>query len=135
MPGLAQTVDSLNPCKGFFDLLALDCADAIAGMAGRARVDRGAAVGIVLRDMRRAAEFTAAGDKVGGVIVLVAAHSAAGFGIVLDRVERGSQASFSDAQRDRLLASAYACIGRFPPWPEVGLQASRAWHFLLILSS
>src|SRR3984893_838846 len=62
MPGLAQTADSLNPCKGFFDPLALDCADAIAGMAGRARVDRGAAVGIVLRDMRRAAAFTAAGD-------------------------------------------------------------------------
>src|SRR3984893_6770218 len=66
MPGLAQTADGLHPPKGFFDPLALDCAEAIAGMAGRARVDRGAAVGIVLRDMRRAAAFTA-GDKVGGV--------------------------------------------------------------------
>src|SRR6202158_772064 len=88
MPGLAQTADGLHPPKGFFDPLALDCADAIAGMAGRARVDRGAAVGVVLRDMRRAAAFTAAGDKVGGVIVLVAAHGAAGPGIVLDHVER-----------------------------------------------
>src|SRR6202166_1244481 len=89
MPGFAQTTDGLHPAKGFFDPLALDRADAIAGMAGRARVDCGAAVGIVLRDMRRAAAFAAAGDKVGGVIVLVAAHGAAGPGIVLDHVERG----------------------------------------------
>src|SRR6202162_4773603 len=88
MPGLAQTADGLHPPKGFFDPLALDRADAIAGMTGRARVNRGAAVGIVLRDVRRAAALTAAGDKVGGVIVLVAAHGAAGPGIVLDHVER-----------------------------------------------
>src|SRR5450755_2729518 len=89
MPGLAQTADGLHPPKGFFDPLALDRADAIAGMTGRARVNRGAAVGIVLRDMRRTAAFAAAGDKVGGVVVLVAAHGAAGPGIVLDHVERG----------------------------------------------
>ena len=47
IPGLAQTADGLHPAKGLFDPLALDRADAIAGMAGRARVDRGAAVGIV----------------------------------------------------------------------------------------
>lgn len=40
-------------------------------MTGRARVDRGATVGVVLRDMRRAAALTATGDKVGGIIVLV----------------------------------------------------------------
>src|SRR5476649_2343912 len=41
IPGLAQTADGLHPAKGLFDPLALDRADAIAGMAGRARVDRG----------------------------------------------------------------------------------------------
>src|SRR4249920_476242 len=40
MPGLAQTADGLHPAEGFFDPLTLDGADAIAGMAGRARVDR-----------------------------------------------------------------------------------------------
>src|ERR1700692_1364892 len=89
MPGFAQPTDGLHPAKGFFDPLALDCADAIAGMAGRARVDRGAAVGIVLRDMRRAAALATTGDKVGGVIVLVTTHRAAGSGIVLDHGERG----------------------------------------------
>jgi hypothetical protein len=43
-------------------------------MPGRARVDRRAAVGVVLRDVRRAAALAATGDKVGGVIVLVGAH-------------------------------------------------------------
>src|SRR5260370_20369096 len=43
MPGLAETADGLHPAKGFLDPLALDRADPIAGMAGRARVDRGAA--------------------------------------------------------------------------------------------
>src|SRR5471032_1479452 len=89
MPGLAQTANSLHPPKGFFDPLALDRADTIAGMAGRARVDRGAAVEIVLRDVRRAAAFATAGDKFGGVIVLVATYGAAGPGIVLDHVECG----------------------------------------------
>jgi NitT/TauT family transport system ATP-binding protein len=84
MPGLARTADRLDPPEWFFDPLALDRADAIAGMAGRARVDRRAAVGIVLRDMRRAAALAAAGDKVGGVIVLVGAYGAARPGIVLD---------------------------------------------------
>src|SRR5260370_33682593 len=43
MPGLAEPADGLHPAKGFFDPLALDRADPIAGMAGRALVDRGAA--------------------------------------------------------------------------------------------
>src|SRR5258707_8395530 len=72
MPGLAETADGLHPSKGFFDPLALDRADAIAGMTGGARVDRGTAVGIVLRDMRRAAALTATGNKIGGVIILFA---------------------------------------------------------------
>jgi hypothetical protein len=63
MPGLAQTTDSLHPPKGFFDPPALDRADAMAGMADRARADCRAAVGIVLRGMRRAAALPAAGDK------------------------------------------------------------------------
>ena len=93
MSSLAQATHSLHPTECFFDLLSLDRADAIAGMAGGARIDRRAAVGVVLRDMRRAAALAAAGDEVGRVIVLVAAHRAAGFGIVVDHVERGSALS------------------------------------------
>jgi hypothetical protein len=44
---------------------------------------------VVLRDMRRAAEFATAGDKIGGVKVLVATHGAATSDIVLDHAERG----------------------------------------------
>ena len=66
--------------------------------------DRQAAVGVVLRNMRRAAALTAARDKVGGVIVLVAAHGAAGLGIVLDHLERGG--AFRRAVG--LLAGAFA---------------------------
>ena len=70
MAGLAQTPDGLDPAERFLDPLALDCTDAIAGMTGGAAVDRRTAVGIVLRNMRRAAALTAAGDKVGGVICI-----------------------------------------------------------------
>src|SRR5215470_5597059 len=87
MPGLAQTPDRLDPSERFFDLFALDGADPVTGMAGCARIDRRAAVGVVLRDVRRAAALPAAGDEVGRVIVLVAANRAAGPGIVLDHVE------------------------------------------------
>src|SRR5271165_2430134 len=52
MPGLAQAADGLDPAEWFFDPLALDGTDAIAGMAGGASIDRRTAVGIVLRDMR-----------------------------------------------------------------------------------
>jgi hypothetical protein len=44
--------ESDHPAKGVFDPVALDPADAIAGMAGRARVDRGTTVGIVLSEVR-----------------------------------------------------------------------------------
>ena len=40
MSRLAQATDRLHPPERFFDPLALDCTDAIAGMPGRARVDR-----------------------------------------------------------------------------------------------
>jgi hypothetical protein len=88
MAGLTQTADSLHPPERFFDPLALDGADPIARMTGRARIDCRPAVGIVLRDMRRAAAFTAASNKVRSIIVLVAAHRAARPGIVLDHIER-----------------------------------------------
>src|SRR5258708_5870288 len=52
MPGLAETADGLHPAKGFLDPLALDRADPIAGMAGRARADRGAARCDVARAVR-----------------------------------------------------------------------------------
>src|ERR1700726_4007290 len=52
-------------------------------------VDRRAAVGVVLRDVRRAAAFATASDEVSRIIVLVATHGASGFGVVLDHVERG----------------------------------------------
>src|SRR3974390_2970588 len=88
MPRLAQASDRLDPPERLLDQLAFDGADPIAGMAGGTRVDRRAAVGVVLRDVRRAAARAATGDEVGGVVVLVAADRAAGPGIVLDHVER-----------------------------------------------
>ena len=72
--GLAQAADGLDPSERLLDLLTLDRADAIAGMACCAPIDRRASIGIILRDMRRAAAFATARDKVGGIIVLVAAH-------------------------------------------------------------
>src|SRR3974390_3531297 len=39
MSGFAQPTHGLHPAECFFDLLSLDGANAIAGMAGRARVD------------------------------------------------------------------------------------------------
>src|SRR3974377_1135763 len=51
MSGFAQPTRGLHPAECFFDLLSLDGANAIAGMAGRARVDCRAAASIVLRDM------------------------------------------------------------------------------------
>lgn len=57
-------------------------------MAGGARVDRRAALGIVLRDMRCIAALMTADNELGRVIVLVGGHRAAGPGIVLDHVVR-----------------------------------------------
>src|SRR5262249_33458019 len=74
---LAQPTDGLDPAKGLFDPLTFDRADAIAGMASRACVDRRAAVGIVLRHMRRTATLATAGHELGSIIVLVGAHRAA----------------------------------------------------------
>src|SRR5689334_3528947 len=89
MACLAQTANGLDPAEGFLDPLPLDRADAIAGVAGRAGIDGRAAVRVVLRDVRRAAALAASGHEVSCIVVLVAAHRAAGFGIVLDHVERG----------------------------------------------
>ena|ERR1700722_11508470 len=58
MAGLAQAANGLDPTERFFDPLALDRADAIAGMSNGAAIDCRAAIGIVLRDMRRTAAFT-----------------------------------------------------------------------------
>src|SRR4029077_4336829 len=68
MACLAQAADGLHPAERLFDPVALDRADAIAVMAGGARIDRRTAVGVVLRDMRGAAAFAAAGDEVSGVV-------------------------------------------------------------------
>src|SRR5262245_23620096 len=72
MSGLTQAAHGLHPTERLFDLFSLDRADAMTGMAGRARVDRRAAVGVVLRHMRGAAARAAAGDEIGRVIVFVA---------------------------------------------------------------
>src|SRR5262249_30166943 len=84
---LAQAADGLHPPEWLLDPLALDRADAVAGMPGRARIDRRTAVAIVLRDVRCTAAFTTACDEVGRVIVLVGAHRAAQLGLVRDHVE------------------------------------------------
>ena len=89
MTGLAQPADRLDPAERLLDPLSLDGADAIAGMAGGARIDCRAAIGIVLGDMRGAVALATARDEVGSVVVLVAAHSAARAAIIRDHVERG----------------------------------------------
>ena len=52
MAGLAQAADRLDPAEGFLDPLALDRTETIAGMTGRAPIDRRATVGVILRDMQ-----------------------------------------------------------------------------------
>ena len=89
VPGLAQAADSLHPAERFFNPFSLDGASAVARMACGAGIDCRTTVGVVLRDMRRAAEFATAGDKIGGVKVLVATYGAATPDIGLDHVERG----------------------------------------------
>lgn len=44
------------------------------GMSGRARIDRRAAAGIVLRDVRGAAAFTTGGNQLGGVLSDIIEH-------------------------------------------------------------
>src|SRR5271154_1544809 len=89
MACLAQPADGLDPAERLLDPLALDRADAIAGMTGGARIDGRTAIGVVLRDMRRAATFATAGNKLGSVIILVGSDRAARLGVILDHVERG----------------------------------------------
>lgn len=62
----AQAPDGLDPAEQFFDAFPLDVADAMAGMPGRARIDRRAAFGVVLRNVRGAAAFTTADAKSAG---------------------------------------------------------------------
>src|SRR5437588_553100 len=87
MSGLAQATHSLHPAKSLFDLFSLDRANAMTGMAGGPRVDRRAAVGIILRDMRGATTLAAAGNEISGVVVLVATHRATGSSIVINHIE------------------------------------------------
>src|SRR5246127_826981 len=89
MAGFAQAADGLDPSERFFDPLAADRAETIAGMPGRAGIDRRTAVGVILRDVGGAAAFATAGDELGRVIVLVAAHRAARLGFVLDHCKGG----------------------------------------------
>src|SRR5258708_11987678 len=56
-------------------------------MTRGAAIDRRTAVGRVLRDVRRASALAAAGDEVGGVVVLVGANRASAAGLGLDHGE------------------------------------------------
>jgi hypothetical protein len=58
MPGLAQAADRLHRAERLFDPLSLGHANSIAGMAGRAPIDRRAAIGVILCDVWCAAAFT-----------------------------------------------------------------------------
>jgi hypothetical protein len=84
-------------------LLPLSAATATALSFG---LYRRAAVGVILRDMWRAAAFTTTGDEVGRVIILVATHSAAGLSIVVDHVQRGR--ALAAPFRQRFAAAALA---------------------------
>ena len=74
---LAHDPYRLHPAKRFLDPFAFALADLVTAMAGGARIDRRATSRIVLGDMRHAALFAAAGDEVGGVVVLVVVERAA----------------------------------------------------------
>src|ERR1700736_3943267 len=76
MTRLAQRCHRLHPAEGLLDALAFDLADGIARVTGRAAVDGRTPVGVILRDVGRAAAFAAASDKVRRVVVLVGANRA-----------------------------------------------------------
>src|SRR5258708_36539655 len=73
-------------------------------MARGAAIDRRTAVGRVLRDVRRASALAAAGDEVGGVVVLVGANRASAAGLGLDHGESrralGRAAGLAQPRRD-----------------------------------
>src|SRR5260221_9461837 len=104
MTGLAHHADSLHPAEGLLDALAFDHADGIAGMTRGAAIDRRTAVGRVLRDGPRASALAAAGDEVGGVVVLVGANRASAAGLGLDHGESrralGGAAGLAQPRRD-----------------------------------
>ena len=87
MTRLAQRADCLHPAEWLLDTLALNLADAIARVTGRAAVHGRASVGVILRDVGRATALAAAGDKVRRVIILVSTDRAARTDVVLDHVE------------------------------------------------
>src|SRR5690242_14391867 len=87
MTRLAERGDCLHPAERLRDPLAFDLADDIARVTGRAAVYGRAPVGVILRDVRRAAALAAAGDKIGRIIILVSADRTARKDVVLDHVE------------------------------------------------
>ncbi|MET4022086.1 Xaa-Pro aminopeptidase [Bradyrhizobium sp. S3.2.12] len=62
MARLAQPADGIDPAERLLDLLALNHADAIAGITSGARIDCRAAIGVVLRAMRHAATHATFAD-------------------------------------------------------------------------
>ena len=99
VPGLAQSAEGLDPAERLLNLLALEHADCVSGMAGGASVDRGAAADIVLGNVRHAATLAATGYEIGCVITLVAPDGAAGMRVVRDHVESGL--AFGGSRRRR----------------------------------
>src|ERR1700730_9855607 len=87
MPCLAQASNSLDPAEGLLDARPLAHAEGVAGMARGAAIDGRAAIGIVLHDVRCAAEFAAIRNELGSIVVLVCADRALGAGIVGDPLE------------------------------------------------
>src|SRR2546421_6491696 len=87
MTGLAHDTDRLHPAERLLDPLTLLLAHGVSPMTRGAPINRRAAVGVVLRDMRHTATFTAPGNELGGVIVLVGPHCAARVGNVLNHFE------------------------------------------------
>jgi len=63
VPSLSQAADRLDLTEGLFDPLSLNHADGVARMAGRAAIDRRAAMGVVLRNIRSAAAFAQPATK------------------------------------------------------------------------
>jgi hypothetical protein len=112
MAGLAQAAHGLHPTEGFFDLLSLDRADAITGMAGGPRVDGRAAARIILRHMRCAAARTT------GVFHIAGSHA-------MLRTARRLLPIFLPQRPDAGLLATRIAFGHFVPRGARRAAASR----------
>jgi len=144
---LTEATDNIEPTERLLDPLSLDHADAIARVARGPRTNCGSAIGAILGQVRPAAALATSADKVRGVVVLVGAHGASRFGIVIDHVKGGSAfgctLGFSEPSVDDESVAVYV-IGAYltelrllsnplaePPRIRIGCREMRIIHAFL----